>query len=177
MSDEIRAAIVIEMMGRPASHLADAMKELLKRISSEEGVKIESKKTHKPKILEQKDKEGNVIKVEGGKEMYSSFAEITLEVKHLMHLIRIVFVYMPAHIEILSPPDMSLQNFDISTILNEITKKMHGYDAIAKNAIMQNNMLVAKIRQMQAYMQEMQKGGTKKAVKKSSKKKSSKKKK
>jgi len=174
--EEIRTSIIIEMMGRPESHLKATMKELMKRLDSEEGVKVLDKKIHKSKVLEQKDKEGNIVKVEKGKEMYTTFSEVNLELEHIMHLLRIVFAYMPAHIEITSPAEMRLQNFDVSTLLSEVTKKLHGYDAIAKNAIMQNNMLVTRMKEMHAQMQEMQAGKAKKPAKKG-KKKSNKKKK
>jgi len=174
--EEMQVTIIIEMMGRPLDHLKDTMKELLKRLDSEQGVKVLDKKVHKPKILKQKDKEGKPIKFEKGKEMYTSFSEINLEVEHIMHLVRIVFAYMPAHIEITSPAEMRLPNFDVSTILSEVTKKLHGYDAIAKNAIMQNNMLVARMREMQAQMQAAPKQEIKAKKKPAAKKKSKKKK-
>jgi len=178
----MKVMIVIEMMGRPVDHLKQVMKDFLKRLDQEKGIKIVSKKTHNPKKVEQKDKEGQVIQVPEGKEMYSSFSEIELEVATILDLARIVFAYMPSHIEILHPTDLKMQNFDLATIFNEITKKMHQYDAISKNALMQNQMLANKLMQMQEALQQAgikeqhvedtreEKPAKKKAKKKSSKK-------
>jgi len=175
--EEIRASLVIEMMGRPVEHLKETMKELLKKLSEEQGVEIENQKIHKPKVVEQKDKDGNVIKFPEGQELYSNFADVDIKANSLLSLVGVVFAYKPSHIEIISPMSLKTENFDMSTILNEITKRLHQYDAIAKNAIMQNKLLAAKIMEIQnaggaVQMQE----GSKKAKKKSSKKKSSKKK-
>lgn len=149
MAEEIKAKIIIEMMGRPAEHLEQALKDLLKKLGEEKGVKIADKKVHKPKIVDQKDKEGKPIKFEKGREVFSSFAEVELDLKDLFDLIRLIFSYMPSHIEIIRPSELRMPNFDLAAILTEITKKLHQYDAIAKNAIMQNQTLVGKIMQLE----------------------------
>ena len=182
--EKIRAGIVIEMMGRPAEHIKEVIGQLMDKLGSEKGIEIDKKKVHDPKLVEQKDKEGKIIKFPEGRELYSTFAEIDLTADTVIDLVRIVFGYMPSHVEIISPEELRIENLDVSAILTEITQKLHQYDAIAKNAMMQNQMLVNKFRQMQAQgliLQEGQqqqqtgekkKGGKKKkAVKKTNKKK------
>jgi hypothetical protein len=150
MAEETRAMIVIEMMGRPVEHLKQVMKDFLKKMDKEEkGIKILKKKINKPKIAESKDDKGEVIKFPEGKEMYVTFAEIEIEAETIMDLIRIVFVYMPSHVEIIKPSDVRMTNFDFAGVLTEITRKLHRYDAIAKNSILQNKMLVNKIAQLE----------------------------
>ncbi len=150
---EIRAEMIIEMMGRPEEHLKQVMKDYLKRLDSEQGISIVRKKTHEPKEIGEKDKEGKAIQFPKGKEMYSTFAEIEIEVKDIFNLTRIVFEYMPSHVEIISPEEFRLQNFNLSGLLTDVTRKMHHYDAIAKNALLQNQMLANRIMQMQQLLQ------------------------
>ena len=142
---EVKAQIVIEMMGRPAEHVSEAMKNFIKKLGEEEKVKVIEKKVHAPKIVEQKDQEGKAIKIQDGKEIYSTFSEIVINTESIMDLIRIVFTYMPSHVEILHPSESKLKSFDLSAVLSEITKKMHQYDAIAKNALLQNQALANKL--------------------------------
>jgi len=152
--EEIKSIIIIEMMGRPPEHLRQVMKDFLKKLGSEKGVKVTNKKTHKPKLFEQKDKEGKIIEMPKGQELYSVFSEIDLETKELFDLLRIVFLYMPSHIEIISPLDLKMPNDELGGMLTEITKKLHQYDAIAKNAIMQNKILVTRLQEQGVDVQE-----------------------
>lgn len=151
---DIKAAIIIEMMGRPAEHLKEVMKEFLKKLDSENGIKITAKKIHEPKEVTAKDNEGKIIKIDDSRKVFCTFAEIDLEAKEIFDLIRIVFEYMPSHTEVIYPEEFQFQNFDFTTILNEITKKLHNYDAIAKNALMQNQMLANKIIQVQQAIEQ-----------------------
>ena len=153
MAEEIKANIVVEMMGRPQEHLKEVMKDLVKKLDSEKGISVNNKKIHKPKVVEQKDKEGKIIEMPEGQELYSTFSEIEIGAVEMFDLIRIIFNYMPSHVEIQSPSEFKIGNFDFASILTEITNKMHQYDAIAKNAIMQNKLLVSKLQQMQGMMQ------------------------
>ena len=177
--EEPKANIVIEMMGRPKAHLSKTMRDFVKRLSSEEGVEIIGEKIHNPKKIEQKDKEGKVIKFEKGQELYSNFAELEIQTNTLFKLISIVFTYMPSHIEIIEPRDFKIENFDLSAILNEITKKLHQYDAIAKNSIMQNRLLAKKLMILQQELGSKNSGveimGTDKSADKNKSKKKNKK--
>ena len=148
MSQEIKANIVIEMMGRPKDHIVSVMDQFLERMNSEKGVSIVNKKVHDPKIVEQKNNEGKIIEFPKGKELFSTFSELELGFETVLDLVRVVFVYMPSHVEIISPRKIELENFDLGTVLTEITRKLHQYDAIAKNAMMQNQMLAKKLQEM-----------------------------
>lgn len=159
---EIKSIIIVEMMGRPARHLKQAMENYIKQLGSEKGIKVVGSKLHEPKKIKNKDKEGRTIKIPEEKEVYTNFAEVELEAKDIFDIIRIMFVYMPAHVEIVSPDEFKMENFNLSAVLNEITKKLHEYDAIAKQAILQNQMLAKRLMETQQIMP----GGDKKSSKK-----------
>jgi len=146
---EIKATLIFEILGRPKEHIVTALEQLIKAIGSENNITVSNKTIHPTKLFENKDREGKVIPVEEGKELYSTFAEVELEAKTLMILMGICFKYMPAHIEIVEPDEFVMNNFDVNLLLNEIAAKIHQYDALAKTALMQNQMLAQKFQEMQ----------------------------
>lgn len=154
MADEkIRASIILEMMGRPKEHLASTMNQLLEVMAKEKNIKITGKKIHDIKKVEQKDKEGKIIEIPEERQLYSTFAEADIECSHIMDLMLICFKYLPSHLEIIEPQEFVLNNFDLNSILNEIATKMHYYDALAKSALTNNQILVNKLKTL------MQKSG------------------
>ncbi len=126
--EHIQAILILEVIGRPPEHLTETLNDLIKKIDEEKGVKVTSKKVNEPVLM--KDQ----------KEFYTNFAEIEVDVEELLYLMITVFKYMPAHLEIISPENIQLTNTDINDILNELTRRLHGYDEIAR--IIQNEKFV-----------------------------------
>lgn len=145
---KIKATLIFEILGRPKEHVIATLEQLITTIGSEKNVEVTHKKIHEVKLFENKDKDGNIIHNEAGKELYSTFAEVELEAKTLFILIGICFKYMPAHIEIIEPDEFVINNFDVNLLLNEIAAKIHQYDALAKTAMMQNHILAQKFQEM-----------------------------
>jgi len=131
----IRVALVIEVIGRPPEHLTQTLNNLISQIDKEKGVKIISKNIKKP------------IEIEGKKNFYTSFAEIEVEIEQILYLAIILFKYMPAHIEIISPELIALTNNGWNDILNELTRRLHGYDEVAKILQFQNYELRQKLKE------------------------------
>lgn len=126
--NKIRAMLLIEVLGRPPEYLVETMENLAKQIGEEKGVKVVDKKINPPVLM--KDE----------KDFYTSFEEIEVEVDEILYLAILMFKYMPANIEIISPENISLPNAGWNDILNELTRRLHGYDEIAR--IMQNEKIV-----------------------------------
>ena len=133
---EIKAILIFEMLGRPAEHLKETLTEYLKKISKEEGIEIFDKKIKEPKKIE-----------EAKQELYSTFAEVEADFKNLSSLMRVIFLYMPSHIEITSPSGITLQNSELNSLMNEITRKMHQYDELAKRLIIEKQILQKNIQE------------------------------
>jgi len=131
MSDDtkdIGMLMILEILGRPPEHLKETLNEIIKRINEEKGVKVKESKIQEPTLV--KDQ----------KDFYTTFAEIEVEVEDIMLLAALVFKYMPAHIEVLSPETLKLSNNSWNEIFNEITRRLHGYDEIAR--ILQNEKMI-----------------------------------
>jgi hypothetical protein len=130
----IRVALVIEVLGKPPEHLTQTLNSLIEQIGKEKGVKIISKDIKKP------------ILIEGKKDFYTSFAEIEVEIEQILYLAILLFKYMPAHIEVISPELIALTNNGWNDILNELTRRLHGYDEVAKILQFQNFQLREKLK-------------------------------
>ena len=107
-------------MGRPPEHLKETLETIAGNIDSEDSVSVKSKSIKEPVIIE------------GQKDLYTSFAEIEVEIEEVIHLALLMFKYMPANVEILYPELIALTNNSWSEILSEITRRLHAYDDLTK---------------------------------------------
>jgi hypothetical protein len=175
---DIVVRVVIEIMGRPADNVSTALKSLLDKLNGEKGVEIVEKKIHKPKAVPDSD-------------LFTSFAELTLNLETIDNYFGIVFAYMPSHIEIIEPSDFKVDAFQLGDIANLLTQRLHGIDALMKRVMVERDMLGNKLREIAPHLFQDQKPNVgdmkakglensiseKKTKKKSTKKKTSKKKK
>ncbi|MFC1710708.1 hypothetical protein ACFLZJ_00935 [Nanoarchaeota archaeon] len=155
----IRAVFILEVLGKPPEHLEDALENVTKSIDKEKGVSVKGKKIKKP--VELKDKKG----------FYTTYAEIEIEVEGILHLAILMFKYMPAHIDIISPELIALTNNGWNDILNELTRRLHGYDEVARVLQIEKSILEKKLREGLGQKTTPSKKAKKKPVKKKAKKK------
>ncbi len=132
----IAAVMILEAIGKPPEHLTEALENLIKEIEKEKGVTILTKKINEPVLM--KDQ----------KDFYTTFAEIEVEVEEILHIAVLMFKYMPAHIEIISPELIVLTNNGWNDILNELTRRLHGYDEVARVIQVEKNILEKKLREL-----------------------------
>ena len=179
MGDKIKTILIFEMLGRPAEHLKNTLFQFIDKISQEKGVEVVNKKIHEPKRLE-----------EAKEELYTTFAETEFNFQDLPSMLKIVFMYMPSHIEIIDPEELRIKNFDLNVLMSELARKLHQYDEITKRLAIERNILYRQLQeqgiqpaiqvlgqQAQQKVEEVKKEKKKKAEKKKSKKKAAKKKK
>ena len=164
MVNKIRARFVFEIMGRPAEHIKITLNQFIDKLEEIKEIKIEERIVHEPKLIEK----------ENVKDLYSTFAEVELTTETLATVFDIVLHMLPSHVEILEPTSLRIENFNLSSLLSNLTIKIHKYDEIAKASIIDRNILTKRLEEMQAKINELEKGEDKK--KKSSKKKPAKKK-
>jgi hypothetical protein len=166
----LQVQIVIEILGRPAEHVKKAIDVVLERLDAEKGVTILGKTIHDP------------VLTKDSKDLYTAFAEVDLELKSIENYFALVFAYMPSHIELISPKEINISNFDLSEIANRLTQRLHSYDAITKKIIIERNILLSKLKEVapQLFKKEMkrqdeEKKRLKKEMKRQTKKKPTKK--
>lgn len=129
----ICSVIILEIIGKPPEYLIQELERIIKEIDEEKGIHVTGKKINEPLLM--KD----------SKEFYSTFAEIELEAEDILYLSIIMFKYMPAHIEILEPELIALTNNGWTDILSELTRRLHGYDEVARVMQLQNNQMQKKL--------------------------------
>ncbi len=132
----IRAELIIEVVGRPANHLTETLEKITGDIDKEKGVKVLKKKIHEPK------------QVKDQQEFFSDFAEIEIEVEDILYLVVVMFKYMPANIEIISPEVVALTNNGWNDILNELARRLHGYDEVARILQIEKGILEKRLREV-----------------------------
>ena len=153
MKDEkqkISALMILEVIGKPKEFLVETLENLAKEMDKEQGVVVKSRNIKEPKKMEEhsqivdSSKEG--LKIEEEKDFYVSFAEIEVEIENFFNLIFLVFKYMPAHVEIFSPEVIALTNTGWNDVLNELIRRLHGYDEIARVLQVEKAVLENKLR-------------------------------
>ena len=129
----MQVRMIIEILGRPIGNVTEAITGLVKRLETEKGVKIQEQTIHEPVV------------VKDAKELFTTFAELIVEMDSMRVFFSIVFAYMPSHIEIINPENFEMRNEDLTTAANAIVQRLHEYDAIAKRLVVDRENLVRKL--------------------------------
>lgn len=132
----ISAVLILEVLGKPQEYLVETLENIAKQIGEEKGVKVVNKKINPPILMKEQ------------KDFYTSFAEIEIEVEEVLNLVVLMFKYMPANIEIISPQNISLPNAGWNDILNELTRRLHGYEELARIFQAEKSILENKLREL-----------------------------
>ena len=132
----IRAILIVEVIGRPPEHLTETLNNIISKIDEEKGVIVKEKRLHEPILMKKQ------------KDFYTSFAEVEVEVEEILNLAILMFKYMPANVEILSPELIALTNNGWSDIFSELTRRLHGYDEVARIIQVEKNILEKKLREV-----------------------------
>lgn len=131
----VKALLVIEVMGKPAEHIDQAIHDLVERLGKEQDVDILNKKFYEPKPTET---------------LFITFCEVEIAVPSLSKLSEIGFNYMPSSIEIFEPSDLRFNINDANSLINGIIVRLHQYDAIAKRITFENMILKNQLQQVGA---------------------------
>lgn len=134
--EKLQAQVVLEILGRPANHVEEAIKGLVDKMDSEKGFNVLEKVFHEP------------TKVEESKDLYTTFAEVTVELDTLDNYFGLVFAYMPSHIDLIYPEKITLANYDLNQLANKLVQRLHEYDAIVKNTTYEKDILMSKLKEV-----------------------------
>ena len=145
---KIRAMFVFEIMGRPPEHIKITLNQFIDKLDENPAIKVEKRTVHDPKKLEK----------ENVRDFYTTFAEVELTADDLNIIFDVVLHMLPAHVEILEPIELKLQNFELSSALSTLAIKIHKYDEIAKAALMERSILTKRLEEMQAKINELEGG-------------------
>ena len=131
---KITAVIILEIIGKPAEHLVETLEQISKEMGEEKGVKMINKKISEPVELKER------------KDFFTAFAEKEIEIDEALQLAILMFKYMPAHVEVISPESLVLTNNEYGDILSELTRRLHKYDEVARVVQMEKDILEKKLK-------------------------------
>lgn len=161
----MHVSMIIEILGKPADHVKTAITQLVEKLGKEKDVTVLTQKVHEPKEIEE------------NKGLFTSFAEIEVEMESISTYLGIIFAYMPSHIEIITPEKIELPNIELNELGNKLLQRLHDYDAITKKSMMEREQILLKLKEVaphlfeQPKVEEIPKEKTEKEAKKKSAKK------
>ena len=142
--EKLQVHLILEILGRPKENVQDALAGLVKKLGSESGIKIMEEVQHPP------------VPVKDTKDLFTSFAQITVELDSIAHYFGLIFAYMPANIELISPEKINIKNDDFNLLGNKLVQRLHDYDAIAKNIIAERDILMQKLKEFAPHLFKQQ---------------------
>src|SRR3989344_8731209 len=131
MLEKIKAILILEILRRPTDFVKQTLLEMIDKLGKEKEVKIISKTIAEPKTIE-----------EG---VFSSFAEVEIETT-MQTLMMLIFAYMPSHMDIITPEELRIKNSDLNMFFNELIRKLHQYDEVAKAMIIERETFVRRLK-------------------------------
>lgn len=123
MSVMIRAVMIVEMAGCPPEHVSATLEKHVRALGAFRDIKVNSIQMSEPK------------EIEGQKEIFTCFAEVDFETENMSRLSDTMFDFMPSSVEVLEPSRISFTSQEASSLLNNISGRMHRYDEAARVAI------------------------------------------
>ena len=134
--EKLLASLIIEILGRPEETVKEALQSMVTRLGAEKGIKIVKKNYHDPK------------KVEKSADLFTAFVEIEVELDSISNYFGIIFAYMPSHIELIYPENVSLSNSALNEYGNALAQRLHHYDSVTKNALVEREIVLHKLKEV-----------------------------
>lgn len=134
---KIVAIMIIEIAGRPAEFLKEALEKHIAPIGSNKDLKLISSRI------------SDAREIDAEKNIYSCFAEIEVEAQSLQKIMDLVFDYMPSSIEIVEPENVELNCQEATMFINDLSGRLHKYDEVAKMAQLRISQLTQALQGMQ----------------------------
>jgi hypothetical protein len=125
----------LNVVGKPAELVEEVLQGLVKKLSSEK--KLLKKKILKPEKM--------------GKNFFSGFLEVELEVKGFEELVEFLLDYSPVTIEILDSKDVTISLSEFQSGISELVARFQEYDEGIKG-LNAANMLLRK--QLDSFLQQ-----------------------
>jgi len=132
-----KTRFILEIVGFPEEHINDT----LKLISGKFGEGVKEIRVNKKTIRDAKKISIDSKKPIEESKFFAGFIEIEADVANLVTLTGIIFDWMPASIEIMSPDSVIEDKVHANELLNDLCGRLHQYDQITKMLKAQNAIL------------------------------------
>jgi len=131
----LKVILIIEVLGRPAEHVTDALKKILAVMKSDKNLIILEKKAYKPK------------RAKNARDLFTSFMEIEALAKGMRGLYDICLDYMPSSIEIIEPSELRMNLHQANSVVNEFVGRLHKHNEVSNKLASENQILRAKLQE------------------------------
>ena len=120
------ARAVVEVAGKPKKHIEDAMNIVIEHLKNENGIKV---------------LESNIHEAQQHEDIFSTFAEVELELEGFGALLLFCFEYMPSSIEFTEPEELKADSLTLTEIFNDLLARLHQTDMKLKEVNAANIIL------------------------------------
>lgn len=117
---EIRARIIIEVVGMPKEHVSETLNKLIEKIKEDSALVLERQEIFEP--VELKDMK-----------LFSSFVEADIRFGGIDQLIGFCFDFTPSSVEVLEPLSFIFDAKFLNGMLNDFVTKLHRYTMLIRN--------------------------------------------
>lgn len=136
--------MIVEMAGRPAKYLTETLEKHVGVLHNVKDVEVHEIKVSEPREIPRDEKSKDQ------EPMFTAFAECDFECESFSRITETMFDFMPSSVEIIEPSKVTLDLTEATSLLNNISGRLHRYDEIAK-------VLGERYKQMEAQLKMMQK--------------------
>ncbi|MBI2142515.1 hypothetical protein HYU15_03445 [Candidatus Woesearchaeota archaeon] len=120
------ARAIIEVAGKPRSHIESTMRLVVEKLKTEDGIKVLSARINEPQQHE---------------DIYSAFAEVEAELEGFESVLLLCFEYMPSSIEFIEPEETKIASLSLTEIFNDLLARLHQADMRLKDVNAANLIL------------------------------------
>lgn len=120
------ARAIIEVAGKPRSHIESTMRLVVEKLKAEEGIKVLNANINEPKQHE---------------DIYSAFAEVEVGLQGFESVLLLCFEYMPSSIEFIEPEQPKIDSLALTGIFNDLLARLHQADMRLKDVNAANIIL------------------------------------
>lgn len=129
MVKQIKARVIIEVVGAPRDHVEATLKNVVDKIKEEKELNLLNSELFEAKEVQLE----NIPQ-----KIWSAFSEIDISVDNINRIIGFCFDFMPSSIDIIEPAELNLNAGEMSDMLNDLLAGLHKYDLFLKNIHAQN---------------------------------------
>ena len=117
---EIKARVIIEVVGMPIEHVKETLSNLIDKIKEDKEFTLEKQEIFEPTELPDL-------------KLFSTFVEADIKFISMDKLVGFCFDFTPSSVEVLEPMSFIFDARFLNCILNDIVTKLHRYTMLIRN--------------------------------------------
>ncbi|MDD5133406.1 MAG: hypothetical protein PHD81_01185 [Candidatus Nanoarchaeia archaeon] len=124
---KLKIKAIIEIAGFPEEHIKKVMNEVMENLEKEKGIQVITKDVAEVKKVQET--------------LWSTFADLELQLDDMEVLTNFCFNYMPSSVEIIEPLKLDGEIKPIENMINDLLARLHNFTMYLKNLQAENILL------------------------------------